>query len=141
MDLSTQYLGLLLRSPLVVSASPLSSEVGHTRKMEDAGAGATVLYSFFEKHTTACRANYEFCSLAGPEAYMDHIVDAKRSVGTPSSASKTSELSDTVQTRAERGTNRTNSSGSAASTANVPPLIRIIGIGLGAGGNGFIGSH
>jgi dihydroorotate dehydrogenase (fumarate) len=87
MDLSTQYLGLLLRSPLVVSASPLSREMGHIREMEDAGAGAIVLYSLFEEHTTACRANYEFGSLIGPEAYMDHIVDAKRSVGTPIIAS------------------------------------------------------
>lgn len=87
MDLSTQYLGLLLRSPLVVSASPLSREMGHIRKMEDAGAGAIVLYSLFEEHTTACRANYEFGSLVGPEAYMDHIAEAKRSVGTPIIAS------------------------------------------------------
>ena len=87
MDLSTQNLGLLLRSPLVVSASPVSREMGGIRKMEDAGAGAIVLHSLFEEYTSACRANYEFGSLIGPEAYMDHIVDAKRSVGTPIIAS------------------------------------------------------
>ncbi len=87
MDLSTQYLGLNLRSPLVVSASPLSREIDDIMKMEDAGAGAIVLYSLFEEQTSACRANYEFGSLIGPDAYLDQIVAAKRRVGTPIIAS------------------------------------------------------
>ena len=41
-DLSTTYLGLTLKNPLVVSASPLCEEIEHLRRMEDAGAAAAV---------------------------------------------------------------------------------------------------
>src|SRR5258708_19777406 len=49
MDLSTTYLGLKLRSPLVVAASPLSEEIDTIKQMEEAGASAVVLYSLFEE--------------------------------------------------------------------------------------------
>jgi dihydroorotate dehydrogenase (fumarate) len=49
MDLATSYLGKLLRSPLVVSANPLSESLDNIKRMEDAGAGAIVLYSLFEE--------------------------------------------------------------------------------------------
>ena len=45
MNLTTTYLGLPLRSPLVASASPLSESIDNIKRMEDAGAGAAVLYS------------------------------------------------------------------------------------------------
>ena len=43
--LSTRYMGLNLRTPLVVSANPLSQKVDNIAAMEDAGAGAVVLFS------------------------------------------------------------------------------------------------
>ena len=49
MDLRTRYLGLDLRSPLVVSACTLSEEIDNILRMEDAGAGAVVLFSLFEE--------------------------------------------------------------------------------------------
>ena len=49
MDLSTRYLGLHLRNPLVASASPLSQTVDGVRRLADAGVGAVVLYSLFEE--------------------------------------------------------------------------------------------
>lgn len=49
MDLHTTYMGLKLQSPLVVSACTLSEEVGNLVQMEDAGAGAVVLFSLFEE--------------------------------------------------------------------------------------------
>ena len=48
-DLTTTYLGLKLRTPLVPSASPLSQEIDNIRRMEDMGASAVVLYSLFEE--------------------------------------------------------------------------------------------
>ncbi len=48
-DLTTRYLGLDLKNPLVPSASPLSEEIDNFRRMEDAGAGAIVNYSLFEE--------------------------------------------------------------------------------------------
>ena len=49
MDLSTRYLGLELRNPLVASASPLSRTADRVRRLADAGVGAVVLYSLFEE--------------------------------------------------------------------------------------------
>jgi dihydroorotate dehydrogenase (fumarate) len=51
-DISTTYLGLSLRSPLVPSASPLSEDLDKIKRMEDAGAGAVVLFSLFEEQLT-----------------------------------------------------------------------------------------
>ncbi len=48
-DLSTTYLGLKLKNPLVASSSPLCEDVGNIRRMEDAGAAAVVLHSLFEE--------------------------------------------------------------------------------------------
>ena len=49
MDLKTKYLGLLLNSPLVAAASPLTATVDSSKLLEDAGAGAVVLPSLFEE--------------------------------------------------------------------------------------------
>ena len=49
MNLTTYYMGLELRSPIVVSANPLTEKVDNIRAMEDAGAGAVVLYSLYEE--------------------------------------------------------------------------------------------
>lgn len=47
--LNTRYMGLELRSPIVVSACPLSASIDNIAHMEDAGAGAVVLFSLFEE--------------------------------------------------------------------------------------------
>lgn len=49
MDLATEYMGLRLANPLVASASPLSRDVDHVRRLADAGVGAIVLFSLFEE--------------------------------------------------------------------------------------------
>ena len=59
MDLTTTYLGLKLRTPLVPSASPLSEDVDNIRRMEDAGASAVVLYSLFEEQLRQDRAELD----------------------------------------------------------------------------------
>jgi dihydroorotate dehydrogenase (fumarate) len=51
-DLSTTYLGLNLRNPLVVSASPLCEDLDYLVAMEEAGAAAVVLHSLFEEQLT-----------------------------------------------------------------------------------------
>lgn len=48
-DLSTTYLGLKLKNPLVPSASPLSKNIADAQRLEDAGAAAIVMYSLFEE--------------------------------------------------------------------------------------------
>ena len=49
MDLSTNYMGLALRNPLVASPSPLSYSLDGIRRLADGGVGAIVLFSLFEE--------------------------------------------------------------------------------------------
>lgn len=58
-DLQTSYLGLTLKNPLVASASPLSRSLDSARHLEDAGAGALVMYSLFEEEILAEEHQYE----------------------------------------------------------------------------------
>ena len=53
MDLTTRWLGLELTNPLVPSASPLTRSLDAARRLEDAGAGALVMYSLFEEAVRA----------------------------------------------------------------------------------------
>ncbi|WP_027349443.1 dihydroorotate dehydrogenase-like protein [Halotalea alkalilenta] len=55
MDLTTRYLGLALRNPLIASPSPTNAELGHLKALEDAGIGAVVLPSLFEEQLLARR--------------------------------------------------------------------------------------
>jgi dihydroorotate dehydrogenase (fumarate) len=107
MDLTTRYLGMTLRSPLVPSASPLSDEIDNIKRMEDAGAGAVVLHSLFEEQLTREQESlshhlmYGTESFAealtylpepeefrvGPEGYLEHIQKAKAAVKIPVIAS------------------------------------------------------
>ena len=52
MDLTTPYMGLCLRNPLIASASPLSAEIGTLRALEDHGAGAVVQRSMIQADPT-----------------------------------------------------------------------------------------
>ncbi len=107
MDLTTSYLGMNLRSPLVVSACPLSDDIKNFKKMEDAGASAIVLYSLFEEqlrleqkelfYHTASSSNISSEAMSffpepdefrlGPEEYLEHIRKAKEAVKIPIIAS------------------------------------------------------
>jgi len=106
-DLSTDYLGLKLANPVVVSASPLQKDIDNIRRMEDAGASAVVMHSLFEEqieiegreldrwleHGTESYAeslsylpDLETYNL-GPERYLEHLARAKKSVRIPIIAS------------------------------------------------------
>jgi dihydroorotate dehydrogenase (fumarate) len=106
-DLSTRYLGLRLRSPLVASASPLSHDLDSVRRLEDAGAAAVVLYSLFEEQLRQESQDLEYHLSAGtesfaesltyfpqpgefhtgPEGYLKHIARVKEAVNIPVIAS------------------------------------------------------
>jgi dihydroorotate dehydrogenase (fumarate) len=83
MDLTTNYLGLSLRSPLVPSASPLSEKIDNVRGMEQAGAAAVVFHSLFEEQIETSAPEYR----VDPKTYLEHISTAKRSVAIPIIAS------------------------------------------------------
>lgn len=73
MDLTTTYLGLKLRTPLVPSSSPLSQELGNLRRMEDAGASAVVLYSLFEEQLTRERFELHHHLTQGTESFAEAL--------------------------------------------------------------------
>lgn len=107
MDISTNYMGLKLKSPIVVSACTLSEEISNIIQMEDAGAGAVVLFSLFEEQLKKEAAQYEsivsstsnlfaeasdfFPNLdeyhRGSDQYLDIIRKAKEEVDIPIIAS------------------------------------------------------
>jgi dihydroorotate dehydrogenase (fumarate) len=73
MDLSTTYLGLKLRNPIVPSASPLSRSVDSMKRLEDAGAGAVVMYSLFEEQITHEFAEIEHYLSYGTESFAEAL--------------------------------------------------------------------
>lgn len=103
MDLSTTYLGLKLKNPLLPSASPMSRSLDTMKQLEDAGASAIVMYSLFEEqiaHEAAELNHYlsygtESYAEAmtyfpeaqeynlGPEEYVEHVHKAKQALGIP----------------------------------------------------------
>ena len=73
MDLSTDYMGLALRNPLVASASPLSQTVDGVRRLADAGVGAVVLYSLFEEQLRREAAQNARLADAGTESFAESL--------------------------------------------------------------------
>ncbi len=70
-DLSTNYLGLRLKNPIVVSASPLSEKLENFPRMRDAGAGAIVMYSLFEEQIEAESENIDSALEYGANSYAE----------------------------------------------------------------------
>jgi dihydroorotate dehydrogenase (fumarate) len=106
-DLSTDYLGLKLKNPLVPSASPLSADIDMALRLEDAGAAALVMYSLFEEELLAEDAMMDRFLLhaglghgeadgflpdhgeyqGGLERYLSHLHQLKRRLDIPVVAS------------------------------------------------------
>lgn len=106
-DLTTDYLGLTLASPLVASPSPLAETLDGVARLEDAGAAAIVLPSLFEEQITlesqrldhhlwhGAESHAEALSYfpelhtyhLGPETYLEHVRRARERVNVPIIAS------------------------------------------------------
>lgn len=102
-DLTTTYLGLNLKNPLVASASPLSKKVDTVKRAEDAGISAVVMYSLFEEQIVheskaldyfLSRGTDSFAEALtyfpeldhynlGPEEYLNHIAQLKQEISIP----------------------------------------------------------
>lgn len=107
MDLTTRYMGLELKNPLVASASPLTAELDSLRRLEDAGAAALILPSLFQEEIEAETARYEHLTSAhddswpeglsnfpkladaqhGPHEYLEFVRRARQAAGVPVIAS------------------------------------------------------
>ena len=102
-DLSTKYLGMQLKNPLGLSASPLTGNLDKLRQLEDAGASVAVLPSLFEEQIVheevefARLYDYQTESFAeslthfpelqgyhtGPSEYLDHLEAARKALSIP----------------------------------------------------------
>lgn len=103
MDLSTTYMGLKLKNPIVPSASPLSRELSTIKALEDAGAAAIVIYSLFEEQIEHEALELDYLTTKGtesfaealtyfpqeheyhlgPDDYLEHIQKVKKAVNIP----------------------------------------------------------
>lgn len=100
-DLSTTYLGLNLKNPLVAAASPLSKKLERARKLEEAGISAVVMYSLFEEqiiresleldHHLSRDGSAEALSYlpdgglygVSPEKYLNQVTNLKKALSIP----------------------------------------------------------
>jgi len=73
MDLSTNYLGLQLKNPLIASSSPLTGDVSNIRRIEDSGAAAVVLPSMFEEQIEREAAEAIRLTAAGAESFPEAL--------------------------------------------------------------------
>ncbi len=73
MDLSTSYMGMTLKHPVVPSASPLSQSLDGIRRLEDAGASAIVMYSLFEEQIVAESRNLDHYLTYGTESFAEAL--------------------------------------------------------------------
>lgn len=73
MDLTTKYLGLTLKSPLVASASPLTEDLKGIKKLEEAGAAAVVLPSIFEEQLRSEQHELHFYTTQGTYTYAESL--------------------------------------------------------------------
>jgi dihydroorotate dehydrogenase (fumarate) len=103
MNLTTNYLGLSLKNPIMPGASPLVDNLDNVRRLEDAGAAAIVMHSLFEEQITAQQlaefAHTEFTAdsfseaasyfprmedyALGPDRYLEQISKIKEIVDVP----------------------------------------------------------
>ncbi len=73
MDLTTTYMGLKLKHPLVASASPLSKTLDGIMRMSEAGASAIVLFSLFEEQIRYENESFDYLSEAGTESFPEAL--------------------------------------------------------------------
>jgi dihydroorotate dehydrogenase (fumarate) len=103
MDLTTLYMGLNLKNPVVVSPSPLCEDLNNIRQMEDNGAAAVVLHSLFEEqidiegenlNENLIKGTESFAEALsyfpdlkeyklGPDEYLEHVCKSKKAVDIP----------------------------------------------------------
>lgn len=72
-DLTTTYLGLKLKNPLVASASPFPKKLDNIRRMEAAGLSAIVLHSLFEEQITFESNELDHFLSAGTESFAEAL--------------------------------------------------------------------
>ncbi len=78
MDLTTTYMGLKLKSPLLVgAATPLTEDLDNTKRIEDSGASAIVLHSFFEEQLEKERLELHHHLTHGTESFAEALFNQR----------------------------------------------------------------
>ena len=72
-DLTTTYMGLKLKNPLVASPSPLSEKVENVKRLEEAGVAAVVMYSLFEEQIIHESLELDYFLNQGTETYAESL--------------------------------------------------------------------
>ncbi len=72
-DLTTTYLGMKLKNPLVASSSPLTEKVENVKRMEEAGVSAIVMYSLFEEQITHESLELDYFLNQGTESFAESL--------------------------------------------------------------------
>ena len=106
MNLTTTYMGIPLRNPVIVGSGPLTDDLDMTKRLEDNGAAALILRSLYEEEIT-CEQMSDFFSTEtygdsfpeassyipeaesgpGPDEYLEHLRRVKQAVSIPVMAS------------------------------------------------------
>lgn len=73
MDLSTRYMGLTLKHPIVVSSCPLSDSLAGIKTLEDSGASAVVLHSLFEEQIRRENDAFDFFLESGSDSFAESL--------------------------------------------------------------------
>jgi len=73
MDLKTEYMGMVLKNPVVASASPLTKDLDGFKQLEDAGAGAIVCHSMFEEQILREAKELELSLEQGAESFAEAL--------------------------------------------------------------------
>jgi len=73
MNLTTRYMGLTLKNPLVASASPLSHRLETIRELEDRGAAAVVLFSLFEEQIRHDAGALDYFMSVGTDSFGEAL--------------------------------------------------------------------
>lgn len=73
MDLSTTYMGMKLKNPIVPSSSPITDQVDNIRRLEDAGAAAVVMFSIFEEQLRMEAAAMDHYTSLGTDSFAESL--------------------------------------------------------------------
>ena len=77
MNLTTRYMGLTLKNPLVASASPLSQQVSRRREARGPGASAVVLFSLFEEQLRHDAGALDYFMTVGTDSFGEALCTSR----------------------------------------------------------------
>src|SRR3984957_6761090 len=132
MDLTTDYMGLHLRSPLVASASPLAQTLAGVQRLADAGVGAVVLPSLFEEQLRREEQQDARLAEAGTESFAESLSYLPDALSSPPDAQSYLAAQSYLEARGQVGSRRYLSLlERAVAAVDVPVIASLNGVTTG----------